>query len=521
MKDIQNLQIEDYIQILKRRILWILIPGIISGAATFLHVRTLPNVYVSETVILVEPPKIPTEYVKAASIGTVQSRLSTISQQIMSRTRLEKIILDNNLYTEARKASPMEEVVEAMRKDLTLTVTKTDAFTLSYRSFDPLVAQRVTSQIASLYIEENLKVRSEQTEGVAQFLESQLKETETKLRELEDQMSGFKMRNLGALPEQQTANLAALNRLQLQLQSAADTVNRLEEKKSYTQRMSSELAALAKFRTPNSSRAKTSEGTLETATVPVQGELEKKKAERDGLLARYTADHPDVRKLDKEIAALEKQAASTPSPAPVSPLLPVPVAVAEDNGSESDEILAKAEAQAQLDAIDIQIRQSKQEQDRLRREMGLFQARVDSVPKVEQLQKEISRDYDIMRQHYQTLLAKKNDAQMASSLERRQKGEQFRILDPAGLPERPAEPNRLRLNLMGLAAGLCFGFLLSLFLELRDDSVRSEHELALLTQLPVLVSVPLLSEPYSDEARHDRSFLGRLVSSFRREKFDS
>ncbi|MCI0621741.1 MAG: Wzz/FepE/Etk N-terminal domain-containing protein [Acidobacteria bacterium] len=493
MRNIQNLQLEDYIDILKRRLVWVLVPGVLVWLVTFFYVRRLPNVYVSETVILVEPPKVPSEYVKSTAVGTVQSRLSTISQQIMSRTRLEKIILDHSLYVERRKTAPMEEVVEGMRRDIELLVNKSDAFTLSYRAQDQALAQKVASQIASLYIEENLKARSEQTEGVTQFLDTQLKQTEGKLKELEDRMSNFKIHNLGALPEQQSANLSTLSRLQMQLQAAIDSVNRLEEKKIYLQRMNSEFAALTKFRVASTPSQPSS--VAEVPAVSGYGDLERKKTERDALHRRYTSQHPDVRKLEAEIAILEKRFSESKDAVSRGAASSPP----EPEGDDSDYVLAKAEMQSQFDVLEKQIQQGRQEQEKIKKEMLLYQSRVDLVPRIEQMQKEISRDYDTTRQHYQSLLGKRNDAAMATNLEQRQKGEQFRILDPASLPEKPAEPNRLRLNLMGLAIGLAFGAALSLILELKDSSVRSESELALLTKLPVLISVPFIGEPAPPE----------------------
>lgn len=495
MRDIQNLQLEDYLDILKRRLVWIVIPGLLFAFVTYLFVRRLPNVYVSETVILVEPPKVPSEYVRPTAVGTVQSRLSTISQQIMSRTRLEKIILDHGLYIERRKTAPMEEVVEGMRGDIQLLVNKSDAFTLSYRANDPVLAQKVASQIASLYIEENLRARSEQTEGVTQFLDATLKQTEVKLKELEDQMSAFKMHNLGALPEQQNANLSTLSRLQLELQAALESVNRLEEKKTYLRRMNSELATLSKFRGAGSTP--TQRGTASEAPASDgYTNLDRKKAQRDELLRRYTPAHPDVRKLETEIAILEKRSSESMTAPVHSAQQGAPEPLEED----SDSVLARAEMQSEMETIEKQIQRAHQNQEKIRREMMSYQARVDSVPRVEQMQKEISRDYETTRQHYQSLLAKKNDAAMATSLEQRQKGEQFRILDPASLPEKPSEPDRMRLNLMGLTVGLVFGAVLSLFLELKDSSVRSEGELALLTKLPVLVSVPFIGEFKNSES---------------------
>jgi len=207
------------------------------------------------------------------------------------------------------------------------------------------------------------------------------------------------------------------------------------------------------------------------------------------LLGRYTTDHPDIRKLDAEIAGLEKRVAQSKS-SEISKL--PPSTELESDPVDSDAVMAKAEMQSQLELLNRQIRQGTQEQERIRKEMVLLQARIDAVPRMEQMQKEITRDYEITRQHYQDLLSKKNEAGMAASLEKRQKGEQFRILDPPSRPEKPSEPNRIKLTLLGGLAGLVLGLGLAMLIELKDDSIRSEHELTRLTNLPVLVSIPMI-----------------------------
>lgn len=492
MKDIQNLQLQDYIEIIKRRALCILVSGLLISLATYLFVRTLPNVYVSETVILVEAPKIPVEYVRPTA-SAIQNQLSTISQQIMSRTRLEKIIIENNLYPEKRKKLPMEDVIELMRKEIDLKVPKVegrtaDSFTLSYESYKPEIAQKVTTELASLYIEENLKNREEQTEDVTLFLDSQLKETEAKLNRLETRLGEFKSHNMGALPEQENANIAVLNGLQQQLQANIDSTNRLEDQKTYQNRLLSELRSLnnlAKSRRSDASSA--SKATLSSPQRP-QSELERLKAQRDDLLSRYTKDHPDVRKLESQIAQLERM---TPNIQETPLQNSSPDAISGTGPAQPD--LESVQIKNQIEVLDQQLKRGLMEQQRIREQIGSYQARVGSTPWVEQQQKEISRDYDITKQHYQTLLSKRNDAAMATNLEKRQKGEQFRIIDPASFPEKPTKPDRLRLNLFGLLAGLAIGLGIALSLELADESIRSENELARLTSLPVLASIPVIS----------------------------
>jgi polysaccharide chain length determinant protein (PEP-CTERM system associated) len=491
MKPIQNLQMSDYLDILKKRILLIATLAGFTGVASFFFVRALPDVYESETVILVEAPKIPAEYVRLTTVGTIESRLATIEQQIKSRTRLEKIILDNNLYVDQLKNSPMEAVLEEMRRDINLSVIKSDAFRISYQSSDPFLAQKVTREIVSQYIEESLKDREQLSEGVSDFLEGQLGETEAKLREQEEKLGHFKRKYIGALPEQEAAILSTLDRLQRQFQVSTDSLNKLEEQKAYQERLYAEFKTLSSMKKNNA--VPTSPENPAQANRLIT-ELTSKKAQRDSLAGRYTPDHPDIRKLDLEISLLEKKLSSD-LPVKTSSAVPSIDAKPAADPSEPDQLLAKAKIQADLDAIDRQITQAKKEQDAIRTEMSMDQARIDSVPQMEQMEKQITRDYDITKQHYQGMLAKKNEAEVAASLERRRKGEQFRILDPANLPQKPAKPDRLKLNLIGIFSGLCIGFVIALVLELQDGSVRTKHEVLQLTNLPILAIIsPITAE---------------------------
>ena len=500
MKNLSNLQLSDYMEMLKGRIFWILVPAVLTSICTFFYVRTLPDRYTSETVILVTAPKIGADYVRPTNAAPMDQRLTTITQQILSRTRLEKIILENNLYPEKRHW-PMEQVVQDMRRvDVTLRVMKADAFAVGYVGSSPAVAQKVAAQIASMYIEENVKLREEQTEGVSQFLDLQLQETKTKLQELEARLGEFKHRNIGALPEQQTANLSRLAGLQQQLQASIDSVNRLEDQRLYHQRSLDDMKALVRLQSGSSPPVSSS-----ATEAPTSTELEAKKAQRDVLLERYTPDHPDVRKLDKEIARIKSKVETAPVPKTPS------VGKGTDK-LELDEQLTKAKTEKELQLLDGQILHGRREQERIRSEMATYEDRVEMVPRIEQMQKEISRDYEITKLHYQTLLTKKNEAAMATNLEKRQKGEQFRIVDPAYRPGLPSEPNRLKLNLMGLAVGLALGFGLALLLELCDESIRSEHELVGLTGLPVLVAIPLIS----GDAHKPKSVGGGRLRAFRK-----
>ena len=322
-----------------------------------------------------------------------------------------------------------------MRKKVQLTVVKneqrkTDSFTLGFESGNPRVAQSVVSQIASLYIEENLKVREEQTVGVSAFIDNELKETEVRLKQQEAKLSDFKLRNMGQLPEQETANLAVLNRLQIQLQGSIENVNRLQDQLKFQERLLEDYKVAAKS---NNAMAMVNPALPAPPPDPTVVELENKKVLYKSLLKRYTPDHPDVRKLATEIAVLEEKVAKDKT---------VVEGKTEANTQRpaSQFELQILQIKNQTQDLNAQIKRGLQEQDQIRKDMAIYQAKVDMVPRVEQMQKEISRDYEITSKHYQELLAKKNEAEMASSLEKRQKGEQFRILDPANFPKSQSSP---------------------------------------------------------------------------------
>src|SRR5579864_534805 len=227
----------DYWEIFLRRKWWVLVPAIVVSIAVLAVSLKLPKQYKSETLILVDPQKVPSEYVKATISGDVTDRLQTISQEILSRTRLQKIIDQFGLYKD--KSAVQEDIVEMMHKDITLDIvtdrgrTGVGGFKISYVGSSPALAQQVTSQIASLFIEENLKVREQQAEGTDEFIESQLEKARQKLQEQEKKVQQFKGRYMGSLPEQEQTSLQLLGQFQALLQSNSDAIGRAEQQKTY------------------------------------------------------------------------------------------------------------------------------------------------------------------------------------------------------------------------------------------------------------------------------------------------
>src|SRR5256712_2229632 len=378
-----------------------------SAAASLL--AFLPNIYRSTAAVLVDRQQVPESFVQPTVTSALETRLHTISQEILSRSRLEALINRFGLYVDLRKRIASEEVIERMRRDIKLELKgvevkgarqATVAFTISYQGSEPGTVSLVTNTLASFYIEENLKARERQATGTAEFLKVQLGETKKRLDEQEQRVSAFKRRYMGELPQQMETNLTTLERLHAQLRLNADNQTRAAERR---QALSSQLAE--------------SESLLSPAFVGLGGSvapessearLTRMKQELTRLRTQFSGKYPDVVLLAAEVTALERELADAKSrdaaeekpaaqPAPVTPY-----------------VLRLKEA---LSEVEAEIRILKGEDKRLRDGIAAYQARVENVPRRGQEFKELSRDYEGTRELYQSLSKRVQEAQLAQSID--------------------------------------------------------------------------------------------------------
>jgi polysaccharide chain length determinant protein (PEP-CTERM system associated) len=475
------MSIQDYWRIAWRRKWSIIIPFFLISLASVVWSFLQPKIYRSTTLILVEPQKVPESYVKPTVATSVRDRLNTISQQIMSWTRLEKIIAEFQLYPEARaRQAPQEEIIERMRKDIELKVKGKDSFTISYQGRDPQTVMRVTNELASLFIQENLKVREQQAEGTTQFLDNQLTKLKKRLEEQEKAVQNYKQRYMGELPQQLDANLRVLEQLQLQLQTNQEALKSAEERRFL---LETQLAELGRQNIPITRDLLAGTAPPGGAMAPFNT-LETLKNQLATLQAQYSDKYPDVIRLKKEIEKLEARLQGSPT----------------SQGSNPDRQITSpspyyTNLKTQIATLALEIGSLQAEKKRLQEQIGIYRAKVENTPKREQELTVLTRDYEITRQNYQSLLNKKLEAQLAEDLERRQKGEQFRILDPANLPQKPFKPNRKKLALIGIMLGLGAGLGLAFFQEYLDHSFWEVEDLKEYTQLPVLAVVPTINFP--------------------------
>jgi len=481
---------EDLVDIAWRRKWLIVVPFVVVAIATAVVTQLTPNLYRSETVILVVPQRIPESYVRSTVTNRIEDRLQTIGQQILSRTRLERVILDFNLYADARRAAVMENVVEMMRRDITVEIVKGDAFKVSYVSSDPQAAMKVTDRLASLFIDENRRDREVLADGTNQFLESQLEDARRRLAEQEKKVEEYRRRFAGELPSQVDSNLHVVQNTQLQLQGLSESIDRDRDRRLVLERSLADLTAVEPAAT-SGDLASAPKIMLPLSDAPDEVEIARRKVAE--LRARLTPQHPDVIRATR---ALEELEAKTP-PAPVattpSAAAPAPPPVARPRSSADIARAARVQnLQVELQTLDRQIATKEAEQRQLRTDMQTYQARIEAAPTRESELIELTRDYTTLQQVYTNLLSKREDSKVAANLERRQAGEQFRVLDPARLPERPFSPNRMRMNLLGAVAGLGFGLGLAALLEYRDTTLRTDDDVLMTVSLPVLAMIPMM-----------------------------
>jgi len=500
-----KLTVGDVLLILRRRSALVLVTVAVVSAATASAALLLKNWFRSETLILVVPQRVPETYVKSTVTAKIEDRLQSITQEILSRTRLERIIDDFNLYAVERRTRPMETIIEEMRKDIDVKVVKGDAFRIAYVGEDAMTVMKVTNRLASLFIEENLRDREELAEGTNRFLEAQLAEARQQLIEHEKKLEEYRNRFSGELPSQLAPNLQMIQNVQLQIQSLTDSMNRDVDRRALTER---QLREVDREIGTASSVAPTTRSTEPVAATAADSAAQQLAAARNTLATmqrHLRAAHPDVLRMERLVRELEAKVEAEP------PEVGAPresVAVPPSAPTATAQARA-ADLKVELEQIDREVQLKSAEEQRLRAIVHDYQQRVEHVPARESELAELTRDYSTLQTHYQTLLAKQEDSKIAANLERRQIGAQFKLLDPARVAEKPFRPRRWLIDLCGIAAGLAIGLALVAFIEHRDRTFKTEADIRAELTLPVLAIVPLIES--EDELRRAarRRFLVR------------
>lgn len=481
----RELTIADYIAMLRRRWVLIVTLAVVGAPLAYGVSRFLPDRYKSQTLVLVEQPSVPTDIVRSLDTSDISQRLSSMKQQILSRSRLEPIIRQFGLYGDDVSRVSMEDLVGRLQKTIDVTpvlpmaesqARQLPGFYVSVTMDNARTAQQVCTAVTSMFIEENLRLRQQHSEDTTQFLVQQLAEAKAKLDEQDARLAAFKSHYLGSLPDQESTNLNLLTTLTSQLDAATQALARAQQDKTYAESMlTQQIAAWQATQTGRNPE------TLDQQLSALQTQLA-------NLQARYTDDYPDVIKTKNDIAALKRQLAESNAQKATSDASKVQKSAVEP--------LQVAQLRAQVHNLELVIAEKAREQGQIKEQIKFYQDRVQSTPGVEQQFKELTRGYETALLSYNELQKKRDESAMAADLERKQQGEQFRVLDPANLPDKPSFPNRPLFAAGGVGAGLALGLAIAFLLEMRDSSLKTERDVEFTLHLPVLAMIPEI-EPIS------------------------
>jgi polysaccharide chain length determinant protein (PEP-CTERM system associated) len=487
--------LQDSLEIVLRRRWYLIIAFVLSVTMSVVLCFVLPKMYRSTTLILVEQQKVPEDYVKSSVSVGIDERLNTIQQQIMSRSLLQSVIDEFGLYKKESERKTPEEVVDLMRKHILVDVVRggrnIDGFSISYEGADPKTVMLVTNKLAALFIQANLKEREEFVQATSAFLDTELNGVRANLVAQETKIREFKQKYMGELPEQIMTNLRTLDRLQLEQQTVHEALSKDKELRAAMLEKNSKLVTL----TPNQ---------VMTEAVkdinPVQLRLNQLRADLADLRTRYTDKFPDVIRVKTEIEDLEQRlkADGSPTEGPRN-------GKTKKIGPNKETGLADAtltnDLQTQYNQMDVEILRLEAKQKQISEQMKEYEDRVEKAPLHEQQMLSLMRDYEITKQNYQSLLDKKLNAKISENLEERQKGEQFRVLDPADLPKKPFKPDQFKLILLGIIAGLGGGGGLAYLREMTDVSFKKAEDVETILRFPVLASIPNIGKSLKRERK--------------------
>ncbi|MRR14209.1 hypothetical protein EG833_02015, partial [archaeon] len=443
----KKIELQDIIDALVKKWYWVTMPLFFFLFVGMWFYVILPRQYEATTLILVQPQEIPSTYVQTSVSRSVEEQVITLSQEVLSRSNLENIIREMNLFpTERKSGVSMDILVASMRSFIDLKTNagsdrgETSSFTITYRGQNPQKVAEITNKLAAFFIDSNLKQRARQASETTLFLEKQLNELKTLLQQQEAKVEQYRNQFMGELPEQLTSNVTTITGLQTRLDTLQTSLNGAMSRKLDIQNQLTQLES----NHPGATVSQNAQRIMELRTRYEEAK------------ARYTPEHPNVKLLEQQIRELEGKGEKREA-AVVNPQV--------------------TDLRNRLKAADIEINGLKGELSRLQQKTESYQQRVESTPKREQELAALTRDYNITQQNYQRLLDRYYEAKRAESMEMRQQGEQFRIVDYAKAPEIPVSPDVMRIFLIFLVLGLATGAGIIFILEVFDSTVKGIKQL--------------------------------------------
>ncbi len=555
--------IGDYIEILKRRAGTMLIAGIVIFVITAVVALVLPAVYRSTAVILVEEQSIPEEFIKSTITTFADERIQVISQRVLTRTTLLQLVEKYDLYPSERRRETNDEILERMRTDIRFTPISADrgrsggrvtiAFNIAYVSASPQKAQRVVNELVSLFLNENVRVRQQRTAETSAFLGEEAKRLATQLQEMEGRLAAFRARNANALPESSQVNNQLAERNDSELMRVDRELRMLDDRRNFLQTQLSIIPPNLPGREITTASGERVPGAADPAE-----RLRLLKVQQTTLSGSYSDAHPDMRRIAREIAALEKEVKDSGDAAPSTPglggveepnkellALRTKLREARERYSETHPDVLKLQKSitalertgpvvrtgasatpaaaptaggsarrpdnpaylqllAAIEQTTSEARAMASSREEMRQRQRVFAARLEAAPNVQREYLDLVRDYDNSLTKYRDIKGKELEAQVAEELEKDRKGERFSLLEPAQLPERPFKPDRTLIMLLGVVLAIAGGIGIGAMREALDFSIKGPRDLARKIALPILAQVPYLPSAEDGDRKKNR-----------------
>lgn len=495
------LDVEDYIDIVRRHRGWMVGPSFAALVISVVVAFFWPDSYVSSGAIRVVPPQVPERYVPSNVNMEMSQHINSMAQGILSRTMLTNIIQTHGLYRQELSRNPMEDIIELMKRRIRIGSVldvqargrgTMSAFAISFEYDNRYLAQKVTSDLMSRFITENLRTRSNQSRETTQFLKEQWQAAKKRLEELEGKRTQFRLQNAGRLPDELQANLQTLRSLEAQLASVNETISRIGQEKllmeSQIRIFQDQIASLG------SAGEQLGASVKNERLVQMEREILGLQTALSGLRERYRDNHPDVKRLQSQIAVLKKirddLLTEDDRKKPETPAAAKPSSLALRGARDLEAAIARL--QTQIQARDMEMEERQKEQTQLKNTIKGYNSRIQASPVMEQEYAELTRDFNLAKARYDDLNLKTSQSEIATDLENRNQSETLEVLDPASLPETPTKPNRWLIVGIGLGMGIMLGVVVAGAREVKDASLKSLKDARAYTNLPVLGTVPLL-----------------------------
>ena len=494
---------QEYLAIGVRRRWWILLPMFAVWIAIWGVSRFMSNSYQSDALISAEQQEVSDQYVMENVNVNLQNRLSSTTQQVLSRASLQSIIARFHLYEHHSRFGNFlkpKDPVDQMRDDIKIELVGTPGyrgeyvtFKIHYTADTPELAQQVNNELTSLFINENVRAERQLSENTTEFFGKQLQDAQAKMEQQEAEVSSFKEKHVGSLPSQLQSNVQILAGLQAQLAGTQHALDASTQQKTYLESLLQQY---------QSAQASLNSDSNAVSTAALDKELQDLRLQMQDLRTRYTDDYPDIVALKDKIAKAEalKTQVGTQTAGPQPPKAANAIDISAADSVQRGTPTTIMQIQSQLKANELEIQNEQQNAKELEAQTAAYQSRLNVTPETEQELLDISRGFDESKANYDSLLQKQTQSQLATSLGKQQQGQRFRVIDPPKLPDKPFAPNRFLISAVGLAAGIVVGLGLATISELTDLRFRKEKDLEGILPARLLIGIPRLRTREEDRA---------------------